>query len=299
MSATLAALALATLWLLAWAPFWCCCATCVTTFTVTVIGCNLATIAGVTVTVKQGGTTVGTGTTNSSGIATITATTATSGTATIEASPPTGYLLTSTTSSFNCGSQAVTISMTVDSANYICVACCNFPVPLTLHLTTAQGTRAITYSAGGWRATGTVSATVATNPLPTDKCTCSGFDYFYSKLTTVGGTSPLAYQLYCSGGSWRLRVGTGITAGFADCNTFTWAYSNSTTGGGAGVAADILLSGSCDPDAFSLTGTVPGSYTPSATCVDFSPCHDPCPGASAVYNFTVPLFDAGGVTVAL
>lgn len=276
-----------------------CAPPCTTTVVVTVTGCNSSAVVGASVSVKLSGSTLGTGTTNSSGVATIVVATAGAINATVEVAPPTGYLLTSTTAALNCATRAVTIAMTVDSANYTCVTCCDFPVPLTLHLTTAQGTRAITYSAGGWRATGTVSATVATNPLPTDKCTCSGFDYFYSKLTTVGGTSPLAYQLYCSGTSWRLRVGTAITAGFADCNTFTWAYANSATGIGAGVAVDILLSGSCDPDAFSLTGTVPGSYAPSATCVDFSPCHDPCPGASAVYNFTVPLFDAGGVTVAL
>jgi hypothetical protein len=253
MTPTLAALALATLWCLAWAPFfWCCCSTdCTTTVNVRVRGCDnpgAVYLSGATASVKIGGTTVASGTTLGGGSYVSIAVVAPTGTAaTIEITGmPTGYATTSTAITLACTTINSSITATVASG-YSCTKdfCCpqsgsppyaNVTLPTTLYLDDSFGTITLTKSGSFWYGCATRTAT---------------FAYTSCASPFPSGTNldvDIEYRLECSGGgNWTLAMfantcGTSLLTGYT-CGGTPGPY---TTGSGS-------LSGSC----FSLTGTTP------------------------------------------
>lgn len=104
--------------------FWCCC-DCTTVVQQTVRGCASALLSGVTVNVKIGGVTVGTGTTNGSGVVSISVSSASGASATVEIVGPTGYQTSTGTITLNCGTVTRSTTLLVQSG-YFCTddPCC-------------------------------------------------------------------------------------------------------------------------------------------------------------------------------
>jgi hypothetical protein len=115
--------------------------------TVTVTACNALNRPGAIVTIKQGSTTVGSGTTNVNGQATINV--GSTGTYTVEVDGG---------SQFQPYSAPVTVTNAAGTTFYtagltpipgsICVPCCTDPLPTTLRITDPNGTWTLTYTTG-------------------------------------------------------------------------------------------------------------------------------------------------------
>jgi hypothetical protein len=265
MTPTLAALALATLWCLAWAPFfWCCCAPaeCTTTVNVRVQGCltsGSVWLSGLTVSIKIGGTTVATGTTlGSSSYVAISVTAATGAAATVEISGfATGYAHTPVAITLNCSSVTVSTSLGLITGYRCCTSpCCpqagNPPYPVV-----------------AWDSTATVNDGVGnitlTKVIDNDDGFCtvvyrgvalrSASDAVRcSDNTIVAGDIYIAFSLSCDGdGVWRIAIATFTCSGdniacYERTSASTRYYYGGIATGGAPTlpwGADITPANAC------------------------------------------------------
>lgn len=137
--------------------FWCCCSG---TLTVCVRGCGTPTgvvLSGVTVTIKQGGSTVATDTTGGGGCVSFTLA---SGSYSIEITGPTGYA-NATRSTTVAAAATTTEHFTLSAASgYHC--CGTTPIPNTIYMTTAAGSFTMSWTGTAWLGSITISRTDAT-----------------------------------------------------------------------------------------------------------------------------------------
>lgn len=228
--------------------------TCDTTFNVNVRGCS-SNLSGVTVAVKQSGSTLASGTTNASGNVTLVASAVTGSTGTVEITPPTGYNASTTAVTFNCSTQAVNVTLT-PAAGYSCSpGCCpatgrsgppyaDLTYPSTIYLNDGLGTVTLTETSAGSKSyTGSASRTA------TDYVSCaSGCPILTNGAVTVD------FEVFCGdNGKWNIRIAT------RECGSCSEIYGTSATGF----------------QALPTTGTIPGTQSllwTQVTNLDASAC---------------------------
>jgi hypothetical protein len=233
--------------------------TCDTTFTVTVLGCASAGVSGVTVSIKVGGSTIASGSTNGSGVATIVANGANGTSVTVELSGiPTGYATPSNgSSSLNCGTRSVSFTL-VPLSTYACVEdnCCpqggsapylKLVLPGTLTLTDSFGDITLTGGPTSWNG----SATRPADPyIRNSDCTyVTGDVTFYYNLSRLGSGSSC----------WSLSVIPSVSSCSGSRLTgagFDFFYpGNGATASSTGLATGGSTSNSCSPTVASITVT--------------------------------------------
>lgn len=229
----------------------CCCG-----FVVLAVGCTSGAVAGCAVTISQGGTTIGSGTTDASGTVRFTVP---HGTYDVAITGPSGagFAVFSASVAFTCttSDMTYTANLAADSS-HVCVSCCNYPVPKTLTLTDGLGSRTLTYSATGttgifftitpgWYASTTYGATTYVT---------GGGDV----CTADGSSVPIGYMLQCGTGGFIYAMNwPGTNCGSGPCTTVyasTITFPAENIGGQAG---STLVSLTCYP--FNLSFTVPTS----------------------------------------
>lgn len=148
--------------------FWSKCCTCEAEVTVRLTGCNGSGLDGETVTIKQGGSTVATGTTGGGGYVAFMLLV---GSYTAHAPSVTGFMPLSA-ASFNvaagCAPVSVALAMAVDSDNYVCCPTRARPIPMDLTYTDANGSIAATYVDAGTRKFWQVCYAVSKSGILTD-----------------------------------------------------------------------------------------------------------------------------------
>jgi hypothetical protein len=251
---------------------WCCC-DCNTTINQTVTGCS-ANLSGVTVNIKVGGSTVGTGTTNGSGYVSITVSQPSGTSATVEIVAPAHFITNTGTITLNCSTITRTTALSVDTASYYyCTHDCGCsaeqvgsppyyrpPIPSTLYLDDGYGTVTLSlvgsYDPNGinvWRGNATRSATTVTD-------TCSPC------VSTGGGSTIVFFEVSCSSDTWSGSLRVPVCGGF--CTTIYPKGSPSTgdnTGTTYGVSAAV--DGSCRP--FAMTFSISGLWSTGGAAPDF------------------------------
>lgn len=263
---------------------WCCCGPCGSVcFKVKASGClsdSTHGVPNVVITLKLGGITIGTCTTDSEGECCIDIFTA--GSYTWSAAPPAGIGLVTTTGSatLSCSSNSVTITMTLATdLDWICTSCCEYPIYAT-SLTDAEGTESL-------EGLNTAFITDNANRTITGVTVCHtpAIDCGVARLfrTTTGNTD-VRYLLECVAGEWSLTVRWYYSASETTCSVDgignitkadpDWAYSTGTCSafysvdhGECEVVATCTVE--CSADSFYLEATVPDFTEP-------------------VYGFTIP-----------
>jgi hypothetical protein len=290
MTPTLAALALATLWCLAWAPFfWCCCATdCTTTVPVNVKGCNSTNLSGVTVLIKVSGTTIASGSTDASGNVTLTPSSVNPQSATLEIAAFSGFAAYTTNITLNCTTQSTRNIVLTPAATHVCSPCCGaYPISRTLIATTVAGDVTLTYDTGVWGGTRTANATKRAT-CSTTTCTCSPTNINADLISIDSGNVNVTVQVYCVLGDWKVLTGISIAFGRTSCSGAPdWGLSDTCTDGTTVFQNDVRsvdvvdgLSGTCSNGDLSLSGSVTDPPTVSFDCrYNNSVCSatTPCP----------------------
>lgn len=260
-----------------------CCCGC--NLCVTVRGCNNVALVGVTVTFKQGTTTLGTAVTNGAGQACFSV--PASGTYSYTCSVPRYATGSGSVVGLTCPTGAnATLNLVADSS-HICCSVCDTPIPKTLFLTDANVTAmALTYNAG----TNSWIGHYAFSTSPVVIC---------GPPKTAGTNSMcVAYQFSCGATAntfqvsivWNVDFVSGsyvfgndpCTGGFSACPP---AFCHSWTAG----ALASLTSTPCTPLAGSTSfpGTV-GSYTDGNVCGG---------GGGGVVSATIPVPNVGTVAI--
>lgn len=234
---------------------------CACSLSVLVKGCGstpLAVGSGLTVNLKVGGSTVYTGTTDSTGTASMSGAAGTYDVEVVDGRTPSRWTTqTFTAQSLSCGTPVAVTLTTVKSGFHCTSNNCGDPVADTLYATDANGTWTLTYSGGTWSgcATHTSMASVVTN-LNAGVCT---------KIT---GTANTPYVINYAG----ISVGNTWGAYQAPFNQQTSATPSCSAGvldynatipvscfGSIGVDSASMSPTIVCPPSFSLSGTMPGS----------------------------------------
>lgn len=217
---------------------------CDSTVEVLVRGCYAVPLAGVTVVVKNGATTLASGTTNGSGLVTFVIATPVAITASVQVAAFGGFQAFSASVLLNCASRFILADLSVDSG-HVCVACCadGYPVPKTLDLSTGAGDTTVEFH----HRTGDNSyfwgeITVSVQKLtPARKTCCPGYDpmtwpcfdlasafidgtFIHAQYATVSSYDvTFKFALVCHGdaGKWIVYFAIYYDAacGDADCQT--------------------------------------------------------------------------------
>jgi hypothetical protein len=263
------------------------CPECVTpqcgTIVVNVRGCMGAAaggaLAGATVVLKLGGTTLDTQVTPAGGQVTFPITSAAS--YTVEVTPPAGAgFATPAAQTFAalCAGSSVntrTFTLTADANHVCCTTLCNFPIPKSLSISDGIGSVALAYDAGlgGWHGCALRTA----NAIPAEFFNAyaggpaGGGGSQNCNLTSVASiTTPVGFMWLCSGLTIgvMLCAGAGLLAGTCYVGTpATWPPTmvppaGTNTGFGSGVSqsgvnvAGTTTLSSCDPLAWSTSKTL-------------------------------------------
>ena len=217
---------------------------------VTVLGCNSAVLPNATLTVKSGGTTVATATSNSSGVACVHLL-ASTGSYSVEVSKS-RFGTNTSTRTITCGTTfGVTLSA---GTGYQCDICVD-PISETLYLTTPISTSVtLTYDSGTGIWTGTETRTI------TNAWDCSSAGFTTESITFtwgyVSGTLSYTYYLCFAGGVLFSSTADPITG----CANEAGVATPGPTGH---VQTRTAISVSTSCSAFSLSGTfVAPDYCP-------------------------------------
>ncbi len=314
MTVVLAAFALAGLWLLLRAPFiWCCCfdpdepPTCETTINVTVLGCEVIdtpvdnVIEGATVNLKVATITVDTDATDVDGLAQVATTQVVGTAAVLEIIGPSGwgYATQTRNVTLNCTTQNITITLVPDS-DHVCVPCCESPVPKTLPVVTTLGSGNAIWGGSFWEVQVTGTRDVwSCEGTSTSPCDCSfGPGSTLLAYTIASGTTYCLVRLRCDGTTWKLSAADGRAARYTGCFTDDVAYSPVSCPSGSPIVPEVVMTGTCGPGVFSLSGTIPASSTVTGTCLN--PCFGDPPvtsGCSGSFTYTRSLDHAATGTV--
>ena len=234
---------------------------------VTVAGCNSILLANATVTVKSGGATVGTATTNSSGLGCVQLL-ASTGSYSVEVSKS-RFATNTSTRTITCGS-AFSVTLSV-AAGYACdYGICADPHPTTLYLTTPAGTSVtLTHSGVAWNGTDTRTIgnawdCVGANFDPAQQFTTETIVFSWSY---AGGGLAFRYP-QCSGTDAFTHYGLTDPVTLLTCSS---AFQG-VAGNGSGVSSDQIS----DPSTTAYTCT-PFDYQ-----TDFPVYLYPCPGYASM-----------------
>lgn len=199
--------------------------TCDTTFNVNVKGCG-SNLNAVTVAIKQSGSTLVSGSTNSSGNVALVASAVTGSTGTIEVTSPTGYVAYSASVTFDCATQTINITLTVASGYACGPGCCpatgrdgppylELTYPSTIYLDDGLGTVTLTETSAGSK-----SYTGAASRTATDYVSCASG----CPLLTDGSVT-LDFEVFCQdNGKWNIRISS------RECGSCAEIYGTSGTG---------------------------------------------------------------------
>ena len=242
---------------------------CSCTLPIEVLGCfngsaYLPVGSGVTVNLKVGGSTIYTGTTNSSGVASITGAAGVYDIEVVDGRTPSRWATaTNTGTSTSCGSTTSVYTGAVNSG-FHCSLLCGDPLADTLYATDANGTWTLTYDAGnpngvGWYscATKTSMASVVTN-LNAGVCTkitgTANTPYFI-KMTT-GATLSDTYGQYAAPGAEQTSATPTCSSGTLNLNaTIPVSCLGAITAASASTSGTMA---SCPPS-LSITATMPST----------------------------------------
>jgi hypothetical protein len=247
---------------LVWAPFfWCCCgpATCTTVVTITVRGCNSATVAGATVEIRSGLTLLTSGTTDGSGVVVLSATTTFPLSVSLRVLSYCGYALLTQSTTLNCSPISTTLTLS-PLGTHVCVPCCDWPIPRTLNVGTPLGTTTVTYVSGDtWNTL--AYFTVPRASLGSTTCSCGGGGTSSCTVLTTSNASTLfLIEVRCTGSAWELVVSGTIQYERTACTGspgFGFIDITPPSGYQASVQTAATLTGTCACNTFALSGTLP------------------------------------------
>jgi hypothetical protein len=241
------------------------CGCCSCALQVNVRGCNsMSLAAGLTVDLKVGGSTIYSGTTDSSGTASISGAAGTYDVVVTDSRTPSRWdTQTFTGQTLTCGG-TLTVTMTSVKTGFTCVPMCAEPISDTLYGTDVNGTWTLTrmtyaaLSITGWWGCASRSGMTAVTSI---NAGCI--------RTTGTGTVPYIVGLYVSGSSWVLANDWGKITSFPDQTSGTPTCSSGALNLNAGLtpgcfgivqrtgATSLTITSSSCPLSFSVSGQVP------------------------------------------
>lgn len=250
-----------TAWLLALAVlamptgfFWCCCA-CTALVTVQVQGCNSLGLDGELVTIKQGGTTVATGTTAGGGFVAFELPV---GSYTAEIAAPTGFAAFSPASfdvEAGCDPVSVTLALSTDTADYVCCPSSARPIPKDMIYTDANGGGAMTFYDGGSTKHWYYCYTITSANTYT-------FDPFTGCVGPASGPVAIGIHLYCDSFGLHLVLTFFVVPCVSGAFTYCYYDGNSS----CATVGGVPLPAGSNPINVNPTGVVnslPVSFTGS------------------------------------
>lgn len=224
----------------------------------TVLGCNSATVGGTTVYLLDStNAVVSSVVANGSGAYCLPFYAA--GSYKVKSDAPTspvGYLAaTAALNSYTSGTTTGrNVTLAVDTANYLCTACCSYPVKKVLALATPNGAATATYNPSAtparWEGSRVFSGTtLICDPLnPANETLGTGNYTAHYYLTCISPGNVWRFQLQLNGRYYSLGTA-------ACCDHARWVYADdtNTTGcGGSGYGGQIPADQSCSAGPFDM-----------------------------------------------